>query len=308
MDPATDRTAVIYHYFEKDEVYRDNLIFFLARAWRPNLDIFVIISGEVSVRLPERSNTRYVHTQNIGQDFGCFAMLVEDGSLDRYHRLIFLNCTVRGPFLPPYDQRCWTQPFLALLAGDVHLCGATISILHASRPFHKKYEAAFPDDPKPYSHVQSSVHAMTGECLAMLREAGVYAAARTLTKDEAVLVCEIGMSQRVKAAGWNISCLLPAYSGIDYRAPHSEINSSTPNGHPQGAGSYFGQSLHPYESIFLKTGWQALKPEVWDFHTLMALRHHPVAGLDWPEADALIARIEARCDAPLAHLGMTRAD
>lgn len=287
-------TAVIYHYFEKDDVYRDNLIVFLARAWRPDLDLFVVISGDIGIDLPQRPNIRYIQTPNYGQDFGAVATVVNDGALDAYDHLIFVNCTVRGPFLPPYHSECWTQAFLSLLVEDVHLCGATINILHDDRPFHRLYEAAFPGDPKPYSHVQSSVHAMTRDCLAMLRKAGVYAAAPGLTKEEAVVTCEIGMSQRVKAAGWNMSCLLPPYRGADYRRAHGEINPATPNGHPQGPGSYFGQSLHPYEAIFLKTGWGAISSEAWDFYTLMALRHHPVAGLAWAESEALTKRLEAR--------------
>lgn len=285
--------AVVYHYFEKDTVYRDNFVFFLTRAWRPDLDIFIVISGETGISPPNLPNVRYIQTANYGQDFGALATLVNDDALDSYDRLIFVNCTVRGPFLPPYDAQCWTQPFLSLLTGDVHLCGATINILHDDRPFHLLYEAAFPDDPKPYSHVQSSVYAMTGDCLAMLREGGIYEAAPKLSKQEAVVTCEIGMSQRVKAAGWNISCLLPPYRGIDYRSPHREINPATPNGHPQGPGSYFGRSLHPYDTVFLKTGWGVMPQRAWDFYTLMALRHHPVTGLRWAEADALTARLAA---------------
>ncbi len=287
-------TAVIYHYFEKDDVYRDNLIVFLARAWQPDLDMFIVLSGDVGIDLPQSTNIRYIRTPNYGQDFGAVANVVNDGALDAYDQLIFVNCTVRGPFLPPYHSQCWTKAFLSLLVEDVHLCGTTISILHDDRPFHRLYEAAFPDDPKPYSHVQSSVHAMTRDCFNMLRKAGVYASAPSLTKEEAVVICEIGMSQRVKAAGWNISCLLSPYRGIDYRRAHGEINHTTPNGHPQGPGSYFGQSLHPFETIFLKTGWGAISNDAWDFHTLMALRQHPANGLTWAESEALATRLECR--------------
>ena len=94
------RAAVIYHYFEKDEIYRENFIFFLARAWRPGLEFFIVISGEHSVDLPIRDNIHYVYTRDFGQDFGSYAAVTESGALDVFDRLIFVNCSVRGPFLP----------------------------------------------------------------------------------------------------------------------------------------------------------------------------------------------------------------
>lgn len=292
--PQRDAPLVVYHYYEKDDLYRDNFIFFLTRAWRSDLVFIVLISGDTSVELPSKPNIRYIRTENSGHDFGSYATVIDDPAFDAHDRFLFVNCTVRGPFLPPYDRQCWTRPFLSLLQGDVHLCGSSINILHDSRPFHQHYQAAHPDDPQPYSHVQSSVHAMTRDCLDMLRHSGFYARLPSLTKDEAVVEAEIGMSQRVKAAGWNLSCVLPAYQGIDYRLAHGEINKATKTGHPQTAGAYFGFSLHPFEPVFVKTGWGGITPEVLEFHSLMALRLPWEDRLTWQDAIDLEQRLAAR--------------
>lgn len=295
-------TAVIYHYFEKDKTYRENFIFFLARAWRSDLEFFIVISGKHSVDLPVRDNIQYVYTQNLGQDFGSYAAVTESGALDNFDRLIFINCSVRGPFLPHYSTDCWTHPFLSLLEGDVHLCGSTINILHDTRPFHLLYRQRHPDDPEPFSHVQSSAHAMTAKCFALLRTQNLYAAATEFDKERAVVDCEIAMSQLVRGNGWNIACLLPPYNALDYRAPHGDINPATTTGHPQTKGAYFGLTAHPLELVFIKTGWNLLSKEALDFYSLMALQHHPLPNLDWTEAEALRHQIAARLGGPLTDL------
>lgn len=296
-------TAVVYHYFEKNSVYRDNFVFFLSRAWRPDTDFFIVIAGTHSLTLPERPNIRYIFTPNLGHDFGSYGLLVESGALDCYDRLLFVNCTVRGPFLPPYAaELSWTAPFLHLLQGDVHLCGATINILLESRPAHAHFSARHPQAVAPFSHVQSSAHAMTAECFAFLRASGFYAQDTMRDKSAAISDFEIAMSVNVRAHGWNIACLLPPYNAIDYRRPHENMNPATLNGHPQAKGAYFGLTLHPYESVFIKTGWAVLPPQALAFHTLMSLRHHPLTGLVWPDSEDLAERQAKELGPPLERL------
>lgn len=292
MDSQDTKAAIVYHYFEKDSVYRDNFIFFLSLAWRKDLDFFIIVAGETTVDLPTSSNIHYYYSQNLQHDFAGYSLIVKDKSFKQYPYLIFLNCTVRGPFLPPYSSDCWTKPFLSLLKKHVHLSGSTINILHEDRPFSKLYEAAFPNDEKPYSHVQSSVFAITNECFEMLLSKDFFENAANLSKEEAVVNCEIKMSQMVKKAGWNISCLLSPYQKIDYRKPHTDINYATSNGHPQSESAYFGCSLHPFEVIFLKTAWGALSQETWCFHSLNALECKASGLPDWDERVSLIYRMK----------------
>lgn len=283
--------AVVYHYFGKGQGYRDNLVFFLSRAFRTDIDFFFVAAGELQVELPPAPNIRCLRTENHGHDFGGYGELIATGALDAYERLIFVNCSVRGPFLPAYVTMPWTDPFLNLLAGDVHLCGATINILHADRPMSEVYMTRHPEGVSPLSHVQSYAYAMTAECFAMLREAGVYQTSRGLDKFAAIAECEIGVSQRVLARGWNISCLLPPYQGIDYRTLRADINPATKSGHPQAPGAYFGSTLRPHEVMFIKSDRYVADAEDLAFHSLMAMAHHPLPAFDWTEGRALVERL-----------------
>lgn len=286
-----NRVAVLYHYFEKDQVYRDNLVFFLSRAWRPDLDFFVVIAGACSVDLPQHPNIRYTHTANYGHDFGGYGDVAASGALDAYDHLVFVNCSVRGPFLPDYCSTPWTEPFLNLLTGDVHLSGATINILHDDRKKSREYAQYFPDATPPFIHVQSFAYAMTAACFAFLRSHSVFESSRNQDRHAAIVACEIGISQRVLANGWNISCVLPPYRGIDYRTLRHDINPATRTGHPQAPGAYFGRTPHPYELIFVKPSLQPHGADDLAFHSLMALAHHPVPTPAWPEADELVQRL-----------------
>lgn len=69
-----------------------------------------------AVSLPELpSNAQYIFHKNECFDWGTFGWAMQRRSLDlaSYHFYIFMNSSVRGPFLPSYLQVC--------LAHNVHL-------------------------------------------------------------------------------------------------------------------------------------------------------------------------------------------
>ena len=57
---------VIYHYFERDGMYRDNLKYFLHHGILPSFDYVVCINGGCSLELPLLSNVAYLHRANVG--------------------------------------------------------------------------------------------------------------------------------------------------------------------------------------------------------------------------------------------------
>ena len=286
------KTAVIYHYFEKNETYADNAVFFLSRAWRPDIAFFFLIAGGCSRTLPERDNLHYLEVENYGHDFGSYSKLAQSGALDRFDRLIFVNNSARGPFLPTYVTMDWTEPFLSPLAGDTHLAGVSINVLHDDRPMHMAYFERNPHRPQPYSHVQSFVFSLTAECFRHLKSHGIFDPTTFSGKNEAIVQREIEMSVAIRSHGWNITCILPPYGAIDYRRPHQEFNPATATGHPNAAGAYFGLTPHPYELVFVKTGWNVLSAEALAFHSLMNLKFHARPGLDWSASRELRARLE----------------
>ena len=80
-------------------------------------------------RLP--SNVRVVRHPNECFDWGTFGWVVNSGLVDTapYKYFIFLNSSVRGPFLPPYWPAGvhWSRILSERLRGEVKLVGSTIS-------------------------------------------------------------------------------------------------------------------------------------------------------------------------------------
>ena len=64
------KTAIVYHYFELDETYRDNLIYFLNCGIDEHADYFIFIAGDCSADLPAHPNVNYFHIKNENNDFG----------------------------------------------------------------------------------------------------------------------------------------------------------------------------------------------------------------------------------------------
>jgi hypothetical protein len=255
------RALVIYHYFELDDLHRENLEFFLRHAFDDEADFLFVIAGGCTLELPVAPNVSYLHMPNAGGDFAGYASAIHaTPGLERYSHFIFLNSTVRGPFRPAYSEGSWISVFTGMLRGDVHLAGATINILDADTPictlFAERYGMR-----RPFSHVQSMIFALDLEGLSFLLDRNFFSRPIGPGKLDVIADYEILMSQLIISNGWNITCLLPEYCSIDYRTVEGDINPSSLNGDPCCAGAYFGRSLSPYEVVFIKTNRDVIAPE-----------------------------------------------
>jgi hypothetical protein len=288
--PTARKIAVFFHYFEANATYRDNLVFFLALAYRPELDFFVVISGDCSVALPALDNVRYLYTGNLNNDFGGYVFaLGAIAGLDEYDAFVFVNSSVRGPFLAP-AERSWTERFVDALHADVHLVGSSINVLPESSPFTAKFAALF-DYPKPYSHVQTTAYALSRDALRHLRRIGFYDVHDALPKDEVICRYELRLSQEIKRAGWNLGCLLARYKGVDYRLPHTDPNPTSNQGDPLFRGAYFGANAKPEELVFVKTNRDLFGGPRMHWDTLRALARVDQPALRaWPESRSLRGR------------------
>ena len=128
--------AVIYHYFENNKTYRDNLVYFLSTAILEDIDYTVIISGVCTVPLPEAVNIKYIFTQNKNNDYGGYVEYFKQSSRE-YDYYFFINSSTRGPFLPAYYTGCWVNPFLDKLKGNTYLVGGSINLLSEDSYFGK---------------------------------------------------------------------------------------------------------------------------------------------------------------------------
>lgn len=249
----SNKNLVIYHYFEKDASYRDNLLHFFLFGVLPELDYIFVISGNHSVQLAELPNVRYLFTPPKKSDFGGYAQLINEGlNLDSYANIFFINSSVRGPFIPPYHQQAWYKAFLEQMQDDVGMVGISICILKEDFRHSINYQARYGSQP-PYSHVQTMAYVLCKEVLTQLIADDFYRDDRDSTKTLAIENYEIHLSQLVLKQGWNLRCLFPEFNSIDYRLPHTNPNPTSTVGDPNEVLGYYGRSAHPYETIFVKT-------------------------------------------------------
>lgn len=248
-----NKTAVIYHYFEKDRSYRDNLVYFLANGICQKADFFVIISGDCSIDLPEFENVRYIHAPNRNNDFGGYAAYARDYFCDSYDFHVFVNSSVRGPFLPTYYEEPWTTVFTRRLDGDTHLVGSSINVIDDRSGIIKAYKESFPDRHFA-AHVQTTSYALTREALMHLIDADFYASDRELDKMEVIVHYELHLSSEIMHRGWKINAILPVYENVDYVGGRvTPENTSARYGDVLWKSSFFSRSLSPLEAVFIKT-------------------------------------------------------
>jgi hypothetical protein len=258
----SSEVAIVYHYCETGDIAKENLEFFLRCGYDKKIDYIIIIAGGSTVNLPVVDNIRYIFVRNSQFDFGGIAYVLNNGILqvERYKYFIFVNSSVRGPFLPRYwgpflpryYRGTWAERFVRMIAGDVKLAGSTINILSSSSLFSDAFKQAYGFS-EPFSHVQSMTFVMDQPTLRFLMQHGFFEREIGSTKDDAIVHYEILMSQLILKNGWNISCLLPEYQRIDYRKSHNDINPTSMQGDPCYRGAYFRRSLHPFETIFVKS-------------------------------------------------------
>jgi len=167
-------TLIVYHLFEKDQTYIDNFHHFLRFGYRPDFDYLVVIAGANNIALPEMRNIRYLLTDNHNNDYGGYCAAVQQTpNILQYETVFFINSSVRGPFLPGGDPRCWTDVFKQHFSDEVGLVGTSINILHDDTIFAERYEKSY-QAAKPYSHVQTTAYALNRRCLEVLIDAGFY--------------------------------------------------------------------------------------------------------------------------------------
>jgi len=104
-----------------------------------------------------------IHTRNLNLDYGGYVQAVKQvETLDQYDALLFVNCSVRGPFPPSDTEALWFEHFTRRLSDEVHLVGSSINHLPQGSRYARRYRTLF-EHPEPLSHVQTTAYAMTQE-------------------------------------------------------------------------------------------------------------------------------------------------
>lgn len=285
---SSHRTAVFYNYFELNDLYKDNFIFFLEICYKRDVDFYISISGSRhDFDLPERDNIKYILCENRNLDYGGHsASLNCIDRIEEYDNFIFVNCSVRGPFLPDHIGGDWTDTFTRHLTSDTHLVGTGISRV----PENSRLLIHLPKGvyAPPYDAIQTTAFALSRPALQHLIASGFFANATTWTKEETIALYEIRLSLEIRAQGWKTRCLLPTYGDGDGAA----LNLSARGGDPHQRRAFYSRTLSPQELIFVKTGRNMLSERELASHTYTALLSRRGEGLDWSEGARLFERLE----------------
>lgn len=241
-------SVCLYAYYEKDDTCKKNLEYFINHGLNEHSDFIFIINETCSVRIPEGDHIKVMVRKNEGYDFGAWTDgLASIPDKDAYAYYLFINTSVRGPYLKSKDA-IWQHAFTDMIQGDTKLVGTTINISTLSYdhvPLLRHW-------PLPHAHVQSQMFAMDRQCLMFLQDKVFVPHDPSHSFKDVIQIKEIGMSQWVIHHGWNINCLLEKYKGLDYRTIKEDINPTSRFGDPNYDGCYFGSTFTPYDVMFIK--------------------------------------------------------
>lgn len=245
-----------YCYYEKDQQYKENFEYFLEHVVKPHhttMDFYIIINGKSTVHVPSFQNMTIIHRENKGYDFGAYSYCLTHHVSRTYKYYMFMNSSVRGPFPPNTD---WKNRFKKLFKKDVGLVGVSINMVSRTTLEHlaQGKNIHIPFTKNIVSHVQSMFFILKKDTFLFLQKKGFFSDEEKLNKTtdlmEIIIQKEVGMSQMVLEAGWNINCILPKYQNHDYRVLKNNINTSCED--PYFHSCYFGNDIKPEEAIFHK--------------------------------------------------------
>lgn len=269
------RTAILYHYFEKDDSYRDNLDFFLQVGTRIDADFLFIISGECSLALPSADNYKYLRVPNGNLDYGGYRLALNFIDLTRYDAVFFLNSTLRGPFIPSWFGGSWTDIFLSQLKDPFALVGITQNFLTPDSQAFSLAQEAF-GYTESLHHVQSFGFVISAKVLEQVMQTGFFGIETHMSKTRVIVEFELGLSVAVRNLGYGITSIVNPTLHSDDISPYE--NAFAKSGDTFYDKAYFGRTLHPFETVFTKTNRNLLPARELANLTIMSLNQTKAAG------------------------------
>ena len=267
-----NKTAVLYHYYDLNVSYRENMTYFLSVALRNDVDFYIITAGKVlNFEFPKCANLQIIETENINLDYGgyCQAIEILGEKVRKYEEIFFINSSVRGPFFKN-KKIDWMRLFTSRFNDKVHLVGSSINILNPDTKDSQEYQRLHGGEP-PFIHVQTTAYAMSGCLMRALIGQGFYNQREPLKKSEVIFTYEIGLSQRAMGYGFGIDAVLPKYQGHNYLTLNGDFNPTSRSGDPLRRGAYFGKTPKPRDLVFIKTNRRLIKSYALDWYTLNGL-------------------------------------
>jgi hypothetical protein len=243
-----NKVCCLYAYYEKNELYKTNFEYFLENAILDNIDYYVIINGDSTVKIPERFNIAVFHRRNKGYDFGAYSFMIKRIIKD-YDYYVFLNATVKGPYLKSNDNRNWLNIFLELFKDNVKLVGTSVCYTDCDR-VKNKYNI------DNIYYIQTMFFIINKELFIFLNKENFFDDEEELnneTKMENIVIGkEIKLSYLTYLSNGNINCILDKYRNLDFKNLKNDINQSSFHGDPYFPNRYFCSTIIPEDVIFFK--------------------------------------------------------
>lgn len=244
-----NKLCVIYNYYEKNDLYKSNFIYFLNNGMLEEIDYYIIINGMCSVNIPNINNINVYYRENIGYDFAAYSYIINNKLFKKYDYYFFINTSVSGPYLKNNNKK-WYEYFIELFNEKVHLVGTSINICTIKGLcIYKNYTK------NVNPHVQSMFFVLDYKYFNELVNENFFNEKEIINMsfDELIRNKEVGLSSNAINKGYNINSILPKYKNLDYININEDINKNSVNGDPYYKNAYFGETINPYDVIFYKT-------------------------------------------------------
>ena len=230
---TNNKYVCIYAYYERNDEYKENLSYFLNNGLLENVDYYIIINGECTVDIPNLNNIKVLKRENKGFDFGAWSYCIKQLTKE-YDYYVFLNTSVRGPYLSEEDINnnvTWLDKFLVLFNNeDIKMVGTTINIYQGFTEQIEEYKNNYGYEP-PYTHIQSMFFILNNEGLNYLLSQNFFDEELInsyIDAQKIVINNEIRLSQLILLNNWNINSIVPKYKDIDYRTQKDYIYDGIP--------------------------------------------------------------------------------
>ena len=248
---------LLYAYHETDQAH-SNLRHYLSHGAIPpahGRQVFVLNGPHSLTPAHFAKDDTIIERENEGFDFGAWAIGLQRAPHADYTHVVLMNASVRGPYLPSYEERPWWRVFGDQLGGAENVglvgtslnCWASLSETHLQSMFLMFAYDRLNDVVGPRQLLSSK-----------------------LDHTDAVYRGEIPFSRAFLEAGYALKTQLMAFRAIDgvvtpaaarnedggvlYGICRRLLESNKHAGDLQYPGEYGSTDIHPLEVVFAKTG------------------------------------------------------
>lgn len=241
VEQNSTRVLVIYVYADTNLLSKSNFEFFIRVGINrsKDADYYIILQQINGTYINEKnlpklpSYAHYIQHENKCFDLGTIGWFLSNEMINKtnYKYFIFLNSSVRGPYLVSYYQSTqWYYAFTKRLNNYVKLVGPTISC-------------------QTSTHVQSYFWVTDYQgLLILLKDKDVFSCHKT--QIDAIYHAEIPATIVLFNAGFSVDSLMKKYQGYDFRVNRHPDCYKMEN--PTSDDKVDGITLDPFELIFVK--------------------------------------------------------